>query len=420
LNLSERISQTKKEMVRKVSELVSIPTPVPPGDNYEEAADWLKEFLQDCNAKVRTMTAPAELSKTLEAELIGPRINVLGEYNLGAGPSIIVAGHYDVVPVDERKWDTPPFEAVEKNGRVFGRGTADQKGALVSSIISIRELIEERGEHLCGKIVVVATPDEEVGGSAGFGWLMEDKKVSADECLVTDGGMETLVIAASGTLRAKLTSLGQSGHSSKPWLARNAIHDMIPVMSSLLELSKDVEKRVSEIKYMSQGQVSNIRPSLNLDVIHAGVKVNIIPDECTLLLDRRVSPEEDPDMAEKEIMRIIEEEKAKNPELDLRVESGMLHTNFLSPSDSRYLQALKSVYRRITGLDPFVGGSTGALDACYSVRRDIPTVTFGAATPDSNTHGSNESVSVDDLVAYAQIVSHSLEAYLTEEKGDTL
>lgn len=413
MNLTKKIRQTEREIVEKTGEFVSIPTPVPPGDNYEEAADWLSTFLEECGADVRVLRAPHELTKTVEAELNGPRLNVIGEYDLGEGPSIIVAGHYDVVPVEESKWSTPPYKQVESDGRLFGRGTADQKGSLVSAIISIRELLKNERENLSGKIIVTATPDEEVGGRAGFGWLIKDEKILADECLITDGGIETLVIAANGTLRMRLKTHGKSGHSSRPWQAKNAIHDMVPVMSSLLRLSKKVGKRVSQVKYKSRGEVSNIRPSLNLDVIHAGVKANIIPDECTLLLDRRVAPDEDAKRAEKEIMTVINDEKKRNPELDINVEQSMLHTNFVNPSDFRFLRNLREVYPKITGVEPFIGGTTGALDACYSVQEGIPTVTFGAARPDSNSHGSDESVLVDDLVRYAQVVSLSLREYLT-------
>ena len=413
MSLTDKIGRTEREIVEKTGEFVSIPTPVPPGDNYKEAADWLSTFLEECGADVRILRAPHDLTKTVEAELNGPRLNVVGEYDLGKGPSIIIAGHYDVVPVEESKWNTPPYKQVENDGRLFGRGTADQKGSLISAIISIRELLENEGEPLSGKIIVAATPDEEVGGRAGFGWLIKEKKISADECLITDGGIETLVIAANGTLRMRLKTHGKSGHSSRPWQAKNAIHDMIPVMSSLLRLSTKVGKRVSQVKYKSRGEVSNIRPSLNLDVIHAGVKANIIPDECTLLLDRRVAPEEDAKRAVKEIMTAINKEKKRNPELDLTVEQTFLHTNFVNPSDFRFIRNLKEAYPKITGVEPFVGGTTGALDACYSVQEGIPTVTFGAARPDSNSHGSNESVLVDDLVRYAQIVSLSLREYLT-------
>ncbi len=412
MELMERIRRTKKELVDKTCELVSIPTIVPPGDNYEEAAGWLSSFLKECGAKVHKMTAPPTLSTTIEAELSGPRVNVVGEYDLGDGPSIIVAGHYDVVPVREDKWDTPPFKPVEKNGKLFGRGTADQKGSLVSAIISIRELVESQSESISGRIVVAATPDEEVGGRGGFGWLIDEKKISGDACLVTDGGMETMAIAANGTLRARLKTHGKSGHSSRPWLAKNAIHDIIPVMSRLLELSRKVEQKRSSVKFKHRDEISNIRPSLNLDVIHAGVKANIIPDECTLILDRRVAPDEDADMAEKEIMAILESEKKRDAELDLEYEHQMLHSNFVSPSDFQYLTALKNAYQNVLGQTPFVGGATGALDACYSVQAGIPTVTFGAASPEANAHGPNESVQIEDLVAYSQIVSISLAKYL--------
>ena len=131
-----------------------------------------------------------------------------------------------------------------------------------------------------------------------------------------------------------------------------------------------------------------------------------------LLLDRRICPDEDAIKAEKEIMAVINREWSRNPELDLTVESGMLHGNFLGSADFRYLRALKEAYRDVRGYAPFVGGSAGALDACYSVHEGIPTVTFGAAGAESNSHGSNESVRVKDLVTYAQIVSLSLFEYL--------
>lgn len=412
MKLAERIKQTRKEIVQKTCELVSIPTSVPPGENYEEAASWLRNFLEECGARVQLMNAPSHLSRTVETELSGPRVNIIGEYDLGEGPSILVAGHYDVVPVKEGEWATPPFEPVEKSGRIFGRGTADQKGALVSAIISIRELLHSKEGAISGKIVVTATPDEEVGGRAGFGWLMNEKKVSANECLLTDGDIDTLAIAASGTLRMNLKTHGKSGHSSEPWLAKNAIHDMIPIMSSLLSLSKRIEKRESEVKCISNGKACKIRPSLNLDVIHGGTKVNIIPGDCMLLLDRRIPPDEDAIKAEEEIMAVIDRERFRNPKLDLTVESEMLHGNFVSPADFKYLRALKGAYRDIRGYAPFVGGSPGALDACYSVREGIPTVTFGVGGPESNSHGSNESVRIEDLVTYAQIVSLSLCEYL--------
>ncbi|HCX14226.1 MAG TPA: succinyl-diaminopimelate desuccinylase, partial [Rhodospirillaceae bacterium] len=156
-------------------------------------------------------------------------------------PNFCFAGHTDVVPVGEG-WTVDPFAAEVLNGRLFGRGAADMKGAIAAFVAAVARMLK-RDNKLPGSISLLITGDEEGDAINGtkkvLSWL-SSRSEKLDACLVGEPTNPTklgemIKIGRRGSLTAKLTTFGTQGHVAYPEKASNPIHNF---SSPLAELSK--------------------------------------------------------------------------------------------------------------------------------------------------------------------------------------
>nr|MDO8135379.1 ArgE/DapE family deacylase [Candidatus Njordarchaeum guaymaensis] len=416
--LSITISESKGALIDFLKRLVEVPTVVPPGDNYRDAISLVQDKLKDIGFKCKVVETPLHLLQryaTHPNSLRGPRPNLIAakEWSSG-GPNILLNGHIDVVPPGDG-WKFPPFSATIKDNLMFGRGTADMKGSIASMVFALHALSQLESD-LRGTVTLTVTVDEEIGGATGLYYLVKNNLVGGDCCLVADSTIESIKYASNGCLRFRIVTYGRSAHSSRPWMGVNAIEKMSKVINVLNSFSQQLSSVKSRIPAHPSFEVDHLRPSLSVCVISGGIKVNMIPDRCEILVDRRLIPEEDVREEAKRIIATIIGLKKTDPDLLVTAEYNYFHESFESDQNDRAIQLLSRSYREVTGVSPFMGGTLGCSDACYTAKIGIPTMLLGAARAQSGMHARNESVDLNDVTLFSRILAVFLKSVLSSNE----
>ncbi len=205
-------------------------------------------------------------------------------------PVLAFAGHTDVVPVgDEKLWKTPPFEAIEKDGYLYGRGVADMKGSLAAMVGATKAFCES-GRHSKGSIAFLITSDEEgpaTDGTIKVMKMLDERGEKIDWCLVGEPSSQKQIgdcvrVGRRGSLGFSLVVHGVQGHVAYPEKVDNPIHK---VGGFIDQMSKQVWDHGNEFFPATSFQFSNI---------HAGTgATNVVPGSVELLGNFRFSTESD-------------------------------------------------------------------------------------------------------------------------------
>lgn len=200
---------------------------------------------------------------------------------LGSGPGgLVLAGHTDTVPLDEKLWSVDPFKLTEKQGRIYGLGITDMKGFFPIVMEAIKPLLDLEFKE---PLIVLATADEETS-MEGAKTIAELGRPRARAAIIGEPTGLQPVRAHKGMMMESIRLLGQSGHSSDPSLGNNALDAMHAVISELMtfrnELKQKYQNDLFEIPY----------PTLNLGSIHGGDNANRICGHCALDIDVRLMP----------------------------------------------------------------------------------------------------------------------------------
>src|SRR5262249_48959073 len=137
-------------------------------------------------------------------------------------PTLIVNGHLDVVPVDAAAWTYHPFDPIEVDGRIYGRGTADMKGGIAAAVCAL-DVLERAGAAPGCNIVFHLVADEERGGRLGTQALLDAGLIAGSACLIPEPTDLQLCIAERGLMQARIRVQGRPGHGSRPREAVSAI-----------------------------------------------------------------------------------------------------------------------------------------------------------------------------------------------------
>ncbi len=401
----------KKDLVDLTCRLVNIDTTVPPGRNYPRISQVIAGELKDLGVTPSVGHVPeATIRRRVDPEvgLKGPRPNTYATLKgEGPGPSVLLNGHVDVVPAQPTGWSNDPFEPVIKGGLIYGRGAADMKGSDACMIYSLKALVDT-GIYFNGSITPTFTTDEEVGGYTGVNYLVDKGVISKkmDYCISTDTGIEALNIASLGDKEFVITVRGKSAHSGRGWTGVNAIEYAAGLIERLKVLAGDVGKRRSRIPAEPIYGNKWMRPGLYVTMVKGGIKGNIIPDSCEVLVDRRYIPEEKAVQVEKEVARVVREFAAEaGVKVSMRPILG--YDPMYTPPDHKLVRVVRKHARKVLGRDAPPRGSQGSTDMAAVSGLGIPVAVIGATRADSNIHGVDEHVRISDLVSVTKILAHS-------------
>lgn len=406
------INAHKKELVDLTCRLVNIDTTVPPGLNYPKMSQVLASELKDLGVTPTVSYIPeASMRRKVSPEvgLKGPRPNAYATLKgESEGPWVLLNGHVDVVPADPSGWSHDPFESVVKNGKIFGRGAADMKGSNACQIFAMKALVET-GVKFRGRITPTFTTDEEVGGYSGVNYLVDKHVITkdVDYCLSTDSGIEALHVASLGDAEYLITVNGKAAHSGRGWTGVNAIEYGASLIEDLKRLGEEIAKRRSRISAEPIWGTKKMRPGLYVNTAKGGLKGNIIPDTFEILVDRRFIPEESEAQARREIARVVNSFAAKHREVRVKMKMILAYDPMITPPDHPLVRTVRRVARKVLGRDVPPSGSQGSTDMAAVSALGVPIAVLGATREDSNIHGIDEHVRINDLVSVTKILAHT-------------
>jgi acetylornithine deacetylase len=235
------------------------------GPVIEELALWL----EDIGFAVETLAVPGFPGK----------FNLVA--TLGRGPDgLVLAGHTDTVPYDEKGWRSDPFKLSERDGRLYGLGTSDMKGFFPLVLEAVRDVDARRLKH---PLVVLATADEESSMCGAQALVDAQRRLGRHAVIGEPTGLRPVRMHKGITMEAiRLT--GRSGHSSDPSLGVNAMEGMHQVLGEILRWRGELQERYRNPLFKVPV------PTLNLGHIHGGDNPNRICAHCELQIDIRPLP----------------------------------------------------------------------------------------------------------------------------------
>jgi succinyl-diaminopimelate desuccinylase len=375
----------RDEIVNIVSELVRHDTTNPPGNEY-----LCKEIVTDCIRRLGMEVAYYEKEPG--------RTNIVGRIGTGER-SIGFVSHMDVVPPGEMdQWNTPPFEPTILDGRIYGRGTLDDKGSFACAYSACKAFLSEH-KDFDGTIYLIAAADEELGSELGIIYLVEECGIKFDVAIIPDGGrMDLSIYGEKGILWVELASKGIQAHGSTPELGRNAI---VPLAELLAEI-KSLDLGASFDRAFDGW-------TMNVGTIQGGSSTNTVPAMARATIDFRLPT----GITKQEVMAKIEEKikavnlRSPDAELDVRV----LHETepHLSDKNSIIIRSFDQAARRLglpMNYETF-GGNTVAKNLFFA---GITSVVHYPGD-DKLAHVPNEFVIIDELVTGSVLYAETLEAY---------
>jgi acetylornithine deacetylase/succinyl-diaminopimelate desuccinylase-like protein len=414
-------------------------------DDLRRAGEWVRDFIKRIGG---------------EAELVpyGERDLVVGDIpasNGGGGaPTVLLYGHFDVQPPAPLDlWESPPFELAERDGWLYARGIADDKGQLYT-LLKAAELLRRDG-GLPVNLRIVCDGEEEIGGHSIVDFLREDER-GADACIIFDGGMTRpeqpeFALATRGLIGFHLTvrTGARDMHSGYyGGAALNAIHALVQSLAAILATDGLLpeplragrtplsEAELASLDSLPSGAVlleeagavpldgkaaeefyvrTWAEPSADVNGIYGGkpefVNTTLVV-EAHARFTIRLAPGQDPDSIAAAAERLLREAAPEGAELELELENAAAPGVF-SP-DAPAIQLGLEAFERALGVKPLlvrVGGTLPIFPAL--AEKGIPTIGTGFALRESNVHSPNERLRVEDIdraVAAASELYRSLAA----------
>lgn len=317
------------------------------------------------------------------------RSNVIGTlHGAGTGPTLILQGHIDTVPPGNHP---EPFSGEVRDGRIWGRGASDMKGPVVAAVLAVG-LANRVAGPLRGTCVVAATVDEESEKRGMFDLV--DRGVRADFGINVEPTDLRVAIAQKGCISLRVTTHGIAAHGANPSLGKNAIHEM----SKLVHAIQTAELPSAEIP-----GVGTVRGTYNVGVIEGGEMFFIVPDTCSIWVDRRTLPGESQEDALEGLKSLIAREgieaKVSVDRQDWKWERIRKRgINSCSVDlDSRVVRSVCSSIRRELSREPEYHLQTAWCETDFLVNDlGIPTVNFGPGRMEL-AHTSEEHIEIGSL-----------------------
>ena len=313
-------------------------------------------------------------------------------------PFVILAGHTDVVPAGPvDKWTTDPFTPAVRDGRLFGRGSADMKTALAAMVVAAREFVKNHPEHT-GTIAFLVTSDEEGPATNGTKLvcdILKERGLRPDYCIVGEASSierlgDTIKNGRRGTMSGRLAVMGIQGHIAYPAIAKNPIHLVLPALAELAQVRWDSGNDHFD---PTSWQISNINAGTGAD--------NVIPGEIVIDFNFRFSTEVTADGL-KTLLTDILDKYALDYTLDWRI-SGQ---PFLTPAGPLF-GMLSEAVSGVTGIMPELSTTGGTSDGRFIAQICPEVLEFGP--PMTSIHQIDEHVLVDDIEPLMNIYLRTLQ-----------
>jgi len=447
------LTEIEEEVTSILSDLIKIDTSNPPGNETVAAEYVAKSLSRDGFECTIRESAPGRGN-------VSTRLRGTSEK-----PSLLLLSHLDVVAAKACEWSVDPFGGVVKDGFVWGRGALDMKGMTVVELMTLK-MLKRNNVKVKGDVILAATADEEQGGLAGAGWLLDNypEEVYAEYVLNEGGGLAipagsknvyTINTAEKGLLWLRVKARGLPGHGATPNVAENAILHMNKIIDQLnsycapvimvptvqrfltdmskqdaslrepfLRLLAEPEKADEVLNELSKTEkllAEEIRPRIRMTIVPTmicgGVKENIIPSECETVFDCRILPGQTVSEALTLTQRLLEPLGLEKSSFEV------IHAN--NPSESPVQTALfETITTVLRDFEPDCGVTpvlmTGGTDSRFFRAKGSICYGFHPMRPETartekvvkREHGIDERISIDNLVFGTSILYETVKRFM--------
>jgi acetylornithine deacetylase len=256
--------------------------------------EWVRDYLHRIGAVTRLTHDPT-----------GKKANLFATLGDSPKPGLILSGHTDVVPVDGQSWDTDPFAAVERDGKLFARGSADMKGFIGIALAQAPRFVAALNDNrLDAPLHYSLSYDEEVGciGVRGLIRDLEENNIRPAGCVVGEPTSMQPIIAHKGTHRIRCRVLGREAHSSYVTYGVNAIE----YAARLVVFIRHIAERLAQAETRDYGFTVPYS-TLSTGLIQGGIAANVVPKDCVFQFDMRTLPNTSPESLFQEIRAYAQE-----------------------------------------------------------------------------------------------------------------
>jgi succinyl-diaminopimelate desuccinylase len=392
------------ELVALTRDLVRIPSVVKPGDptmTEGAVAAFVERWLRKEGFEV-------------EVQEVAPgRPNVLGRVGeRGAGPTLLLEGHTDVVTEgDARAWTYPPFAAEVVDGRIYGRGAADMKGGLAAALVAAAAL-KRSGVRLGGSLVVGALVDEEgdMLGATHLCGTATGRELTA--AIICEPEQNELCLEQRGVVWARVLVRGRMAHGAMPEAGINPVVGLAEVVRQGRALERRLRRLCARSRHVRPPTVT---PTVVQSPVEGLPQSNVIPATGVATLDVRLTHGPDAGAIAAEIDRACRDAAAA---AGVEIEWAPVNGYRLPTRVDRrepLVRAMEKAVRQATGRRPAFGGVPGSTDGTVLRQRlGIPIVTCGPGNR-LVPHQVNEWVAASEIVDAARIYVASALNFLAVE-----
>ena len=368
------LTQTLVDIVHIDSSNPSL-TPNSPGER--EAAEYIANLLEEIGLEVE-ITEPA-----------ADRFNVVGILKgSGGGRSLMLNGHIDTVGVEDM---AEPFSGAIRDGKLYGRGSADMKGSLASMLAATKAIVDS-GIQLKGDLIVTFVADEEY---ASIGTADIAKRYSADAAIVTEPSHFDIVIAHRGFIWYDIEVLGRAAHGSQFDLGIDANLRMGRLLAELDKLEQELRARPP---HPLAGP-----PSLHAAILNGGTEISTYAAHSRLQLERRTAPGETEEQATAELQAIIDKLSAEDESFKAQITTTLVRHPFEISPGAEIVQLAEKIVAGHLGFKPKRSAMAGWTDAQLLDAAGIDSILLGPIG--EGFHAAEEWVDLKSVIDLAAILA---------------
>jgi acetylornithine deacetylase len=356
--------------------------------------EWVRDYLTKLGAITR-----------LTHDASGKKANLFATLGDSNKPGLILSGHTDVVPVDGQNWDTDPFKATEKDGKLYARGSADMKGFIGIILNQAPKFLSAlNAGTLDAPLHYALSFDEEVGclGVRSLIRDLEENNIRPAGCVVGEPTSMQPIIAHKGTHRFRCAVHGREAHSSYVTYGVNAIE----YAARLVVYIRLIADRLAQIEQRDYGFTVPYS-TLSTGLIQGGIAANVVPKDCVFQFDMRTLPQASPEALYQEIRGYAEtlarEMKAIDENSGIELQ-WMSQTVGLAASESDAIVQWAMQLAK----NPTVGKVSYGTEAGLFQKMGVPTVICGPGDI-AEAHRPNEFVALEQLAQCEMFMERILE-----------
>lgn len=362
--------------------------------------EWVRDYLQGLGATAR-----------LTHDASGKKANLFATLGDSKKPGLILSGHTDVVPVDGQSWDTDPFVAVERDGKLYARGSADMKGFIGIILTQAPKFVAAlNANRLEAPLHYALSYDEEVGclGVRGLIRDLEENGIRPAGCVVGEPTSMQPIIAHKGTHRFRCAVHGREAHSSYVTHGVNAIE----YAARLVVYIRQLADRLAQIERRDYGFTVPYT-TLSTGLIQGGIAANVVPKDCVFQFDMRTLPQASPEALYAEIRTYAEalakEMRTVDPESGIDLKWVSQTVGLAAAESDAIVQWAMKLSRNTT-----VGKVSYGTEAGLFQKMGVPTVICGPGDI-AEAHRPNEFVALDQLAQCETFMDRILETGYAKE-----